>query len=113
MKSGTWKAWERKWGEWLGGVRVPITGRGRGSAPDVQHPLWAIEVKAGAVMSPRLQLGMKQAIAAVRGSQTPLLCISQRLSNGRYEHYVMLRLQDWQDLHGGTPVLDAEPNEKR
>lgn len=114
MKSrGRWKQIEREIAEILGGVRVPVTGRGRGSAPDVEHPLWAIEVKAGRVVSPRLRLGMRQAAAAAVGtSKTPLLVIVQSLrkgegeSNGKAgavpsERYVMMRLSDWVLWMGG------------
>jgi hypothetical protein len=109
MDRATWKAWERFWAHQLGGVRVPVSGRQRGDTPDVAHPLWAIEVKAGRVLSPRLALGMKQAVAAARNGQTPLLCISHTSPGRAAEHYVLLRLRDWQELHGG-PATEEEEN---
>ena len=55
MKTSTWKAVERKVAsflqeKWHGDsasmiARVPVTGRGRGSAPDIMHPWYSIEVK--------------------------------------------------------------------
>ncbi len=112
MKRATWKQHERWWAMALGGRRVPVTGRSRGDTPDVEHPLYAIEVKAGKVLSPRLQLGVKQAVAAANGTgKTPLLCISHHAPGRRdVEHYVLLRLRDWQDLHGG-PVGAEDANE--
>jgi hypothetical protein len=111
MHRATWKNWERFWAHQLGGVRVPITGRQRGATPDVAHPLYSIEVKAGRVLSPRLQLGMRQATAAARGGRIPLLCISQTSSGRPAEHYVMLRLRDWKDLHGGPETSQEEPDD--
>ena len=43
--SARWKEVERAVAAKLGGQRVPITGRQRGDAPDVQHPWLSIEVK--------------------------------------------------------------------
>lgn len=105
MNRERWKAIERWWAEQLGGVRVPVTGRQRGAAPDVAHDRYAIEVKAGRVMSPRLREGMAQAVASAaqypEGSRTPLLCVSHSVGPGRAsEHYVVLRLADWQLLTG-------------
>jgi hypothetical protein len=93
----TWKAIERWWAEKLGGVRVPITGRSRGSAPDVAHDRWAVEIKAGRVMSARMQEGMVQAVAAAREGQIPLVGITQAIGPGHpRQHYVLMRFDDWQ-----------------
>lgn len=108
MNRSTWKQVERWWALQLGGKRVPVNGRQRGSAPDVEHDRYAIEVKAGNVLSSRLGLGMKQAVASAMGTtKTPLLCISHFNGRGNdRDHYVMLRLADWQALFGG--VVEAE-----
>ncbi len=42
----TWKASELAIAKLLGGRRVPINGRARGSAPDVAHDWLSIEVKS-------------------------------------------------------------------
>lgn len=98
MNRATWKARELWWAEQLGGRRVPVTGRSRGSAPDVEHETWAIEVKHGRVMSPRIREGMVQAMAAAAGTdKTPLLCVTHTTGSGhRAEHYIVMRLCDWQ-----------------
>lgn len=102
MNRSTWKAIERQWALWLGGVRVPVNGRQRGSAPDVEHPLYAIEVKAGKVMSERLREGMAQAVASSIGTgKIPLLCVSHSVQGRPTEHYVVQRLSDWQAWNGG------------
>ena len=66
---GTWKASERKIAEILGGKRVPVTGRERGSAPDVEHEVFAIEHKYGKVISSRFQTAIEQAQAAAEGTK--------------------------------------------
>lgn len=42
----SWKASELAIARLLGGERVPVNGRVRGSAPDILHPWLAIEVKS-------------------------------------------------------------------
>lgn len=104
MNRGTWKAIERWWALELGGRRVPVNGRQRGSAPDVEHDRYAIEVKAGKVMSPRLREGMQQAVlSAVNTTKIPLLCVTHSVAGRPSERYVVLRLEDWQALNGDYP----------
>jgi len=105
--SATWKKWERWWAELLGGVRVPVTGRQRGSAPDVDHPEFAIEVKYGRVMSSRLSLAVEQAVAARDYAlehegveKIPLVCITNRTKTKVIDNYVLMRAEDfalWMD----------------
>jgi len=64
----TWKASERRIAAILGGERVPVTGRERGSAPDVEHEVFAIEHKYGKVLSSRFQTAIEQAQAAAKGT---------------------------------------------
>ncbi len=98
MNRSTWKAEERKWAEILGGVRVPVTGRQRGSAPDVEHDHYAIEIKMGKVMSPRMQTAVEQAVAAAEGTdKIPLVGITQTdgTKGKENQRYVLMRLEDW------------------
>lgn len=113
MNRRTWKAHESWWALQLGGRRVPVTGRQRGDAPDVEHDRYAIEVKSGRVMSPRLREGMKQAVAAAamfaNGARIPLLCVTHSSGRGYpQEHYVVLRLEDWQALQGDGPLEEQD-----
>ena len=88
---GSWKRIEREWAERLGGKRVPVTGRGRGDAPDVDHPTLSIEVKAGKTISDRLRNGMDQCRASAKGDQYPILCVTQsRAGNQGNLNWVML-----------------------
>ena len=45
MPDRRWKQTERKVAALLGGQRVPVSGRGRGDAPDIDHTWLAVEVK--------------------------------------------------------------------
>ena len=66
MDRSTWKNWERKVAEWFGGNevnarRIPVTGRQSGDVPDVETIKFAIEVKAGKVVSSRTLKAVEQA----------------------------------------------------
>ena len=58
---GTWKKSERDAAETLGGIRIPVTGRQSGDVPDVETIKFAIEVKAGKVVSTRTLKAVDQA----------------------------------------------------
>jgi len=63
MADKRWKATERRIAALLGGRRVPVSGRGRGNAPDIAHPWLALEVKdrpvrEGVVVPPRAAVVM-------------------------------------------------------
>lgn len=99
--SSAWKDWERYWAGLLGGIRVPVSGRGR--APDIEHPVFAVEIKYGAVMSPRMTQAIAQADEASRHIITtngvrkiPLVCISNRSGKRKLEHFVLMRAEDFQ-----------------
>ena len=104
MKRAAWKASERRMAKALGGERVPVTGRGRGSVPDIEHPLYAIEHKAGKVLSSRLQLALAQAKAAAVGTgKCPIVTIDHHRAGpkGNIEAVMML-LDDWLLWFGGS-----------
>ena len=104
MNRSTWKRHEREWAELLGGKRVPVSGRQRGDQPDVAHPDYSIECKAGAVLSTRVLDGMEQAIAAQKPGQVPIVCISNRKKGGQNTSakYVLMRAEDFVDLISRT-----------
>lgn len=108
MNRRSWKRIESQWAEVLGGERIPVTGRQRGDAPDVEHPIYAIEVKAGRVMSPRLREGWAQAkAAAVTSGKLPLLCVTQSIEGKRdNERFIICDLETWQAITGDGPKAD-------
>lgn len=98
----TWKASERRMAALLGGVRVPVTGRERGSAPDIAHEVYAIEHKYGRVMSPRLVTAVEQAEAAAEqaareGKQLLPLVTIENVRAGRRDNglFVLMRVEDF------------------
>lgn len=95
----TWKATERKVAAILGGERVPVTGRQRGSAPDIAHSVWSIEVKHRKTLPEWIHDAMSQAKASIRGEQTPIVILHE---NGmrHADNYVVMRLADFQALLG-------------
>jgi len=98
MNRGTWKRHERWWADQLGGTRVPVTGRTRGYAPDVEHSTYAVEVKAGKVMSSRMQTAVDQAVASAEGTnKVPIVCITQteNVRGAMNDHYVLFRWEDF------------------
>ena len=112
MKRRTWKAAESRWAKALGGERIPVSGRAQGAESDVRHPVWAIEVKAGKVLSTRLQEALKQAERAAGKSKTPLVCIEHsRPSDPRGNlRVVMMSLADFVAWHGPSESLEETRN---
>jgi hypothetical protein len=55
MPDTPWKAAERRIAAILGGRRVPVSGRSRGDAPDIQHDWLSVECKNRATL-PRWML---------------------------------------------------------
>lgn len=90
----TWKAVERAVAEILGGERVPVTGRARGSAPDIAHESLAIEVKHRKAMPAWLLDAMAQAVASKRApEQLPIVVLHPK--GARYvDSLVIVRLGD-------------------
>ena len=102
MSDKLWKATERRIAKYLGGERVPITGRQRGSAPDIKHEWLSIEVKqrdslpawVHDAMDQAIQSAMKPALQ-IHG-QLPVVILHE--TGKRIEDdYVVMRLQDFRD----------------
>ena len=104
---GAWKAIERWWADLLGGKRVPVTGRQRGDATDIEHTTLSIEVKAGKTISTRLSDGMEQAKASIVGDQIPILCVTQsRKGNVGNLNLVMMEADTFVDIATRAGFLD-------
>jgi hypothetical protein len=78
MSDKTWKKAERRIAELLGGVRVPVTGRQRGDAPDILHERFSIEVKHREALPDWILDAMRQAEASQRGNQIPIAILHQK-----------------------------------
>ncbi|RIK45855.1 MAG: hypothetical protein DCC58_05095 [Chloroflexi bacterium] len=100
MSNAAWKRTERRVAELLGGQRLPVSGRGRGDAPDVEHERLSIEVKRRQSLPAWLHDAMSQAEAAARDGKLPVVVLHQ--SGQRYDEAVcVLRLDDLRRLLGG------------
>jgi hypothetical protein len=80
MDRSTWKNWERKWAEFLGGdavnaKRIPVTGRQSGDVPDVETIKFAAEVKAGRATN-----------------KIPIVCQTHKVNEKKAVHLVTLDL---------------------
>lgn len=103
MSRPDWKRTERTIAGRLGGVRVPVSGRTRGDAPDVAHPRLAVECKHRATLPAWLLEAMAQAEACANPEQIPVAILHE---HGR-RHDVdlcVLRLADLCRL-----IEDREP----
>ncbi len=103
------KGYERDIAKALGGKRYPAD---TGGPLDVLVPgFCGVQVKSGGnVVTEVIRKGIAEAVlgcALDGGSLTPLLAVVDR-RGARNQAYIILRLSDWQDLHGGPhyPGLD-------
>lgn len=95
-----WKRAEREIAALLGGVRVPITGRIRGSAPDIEHPEFSLEIKRRESLPAWLfEDAFEQADMSNDGTKTPIVIVEWARGKGRArERYCVLRLNDLIEL---------------
>ncbi len=90
-----WKTAERRIAEILGGRRVPVTGRARGDAPDVEHETLSIEVNSRKSLPVWLEEAMSQAEESAKQPQLPIAVIHQ--DGARYrDALVVMRLRDFE-----------------
>jgi hypothetical protein len=100
MTEKAWKYAERRIAALLGGARVPVSGRGRGDAPDVHHPDLSIEVKSRKTLPAWLEDALKQAEASARDGQLPVAVLHGR--RRRYRNaLVVLRVSELAKLLEG------------
>lgn len=78
MTDKTWKSAERKIAALLGGERVPITGRSRGSAPDIRHDTLSLEVKHWQKFPEWLKDAMQQAEMSATTGQIPTVVLHEK-----------------------------------
>jgi hypothetical protein len=87
-----WKACERRIATFLGGKRVPVSGRTRGDCPDIEHPTLSIECKSRKRLPAWIQDAMRQAEASAKDGQLAVVVLHQ--DRAAYsESLVVLSLQ--------------------
>lgn len=93
MPDKGWKRTERKVAELLGGERVPVNGRIRGSAPDIEHSSLSLEVKSRKSVPAWLTEALEQATASSRDGKLPVAVLH---ATGRQyaDALCVIRLED-------------------
>jgi hypothetical protein len=111
-----WKQAERRIAAILGGERVPVSGRGRGCAPDIEHPALSVEVKTRAKLPAWIEDAMRQAEAAsevdARHFDLPHRTPITVLHNDRKPYrdaLVLIRLSEFSDL---VQSLERDPERR-
>ena len=98
-----WKQAERRIAAILGGRRIPVSGRGRGDNPDIEHPALSVEVKARASFPAWLESALRQAELSATDGKTPAVVLHQ--DRRKYpDALVVLRLSEFAELvRSATP----------
>jgi hypothetical protein len=78
MTEKFWKYTERRIAALLGGTRVPVSGRQRGDAPDVDHPTLSVEVKSRKTIPRWITTALSQAEASAQEGQVPVAILHAR-----------------------------------
>lgn len=103
-----WKQAERKIAAILGGRRVPVSGRQRGDAPDIEHPTLSIEVKSRKSIPAWVENAIEQAEVASRDGKTPAVVLHQ--DEQKYtDALVVLRLSDFAGLLTNVEIEERQP----
>jgi hypothetical protein len=109
MADKRWKATERRIAALLGGRRVPVSGRGRGDAPDIAHPWLALEIKDRAVLPAWLLDALDQAERSATPAQLPA-AVLHRAGDRHDAALVVLRLSDFVAWFGADIPLSRTNN---
>jgi hypothetical protein len=107
MANTRWKKTERAIAQRLGGERVPVPGRARGSAPDIAHDWLCPEVKHRKSIPLWLLQAVSQAQAAARGDQLPVVVVHQHGAR-HADNLVILKMSDFVDNFGPCPSGERE-----
>ena len=117
MDKSTWKRWERWWADTLGGDKVnakrnPVTGRHSGDTPDVETIKFAVEVKAGKVVSSRTLKAVEQAKkAGISTGKIPIVAQTHKINDKNAVHLVTMDLETF--LQITTPIRKEEMRIKK
>jgi hypothetical protein len=97
MPEKAWKRCERVIAKYIGGTRVPVTGRSRGDAPDIEHNWLSPEIKYTSGSLPKKWFEARaQAEASSKPRQLPVqIWVEKGMSAG--DAFVMMRLSDFRD----------------
>lgn len=103
--SAAWKNVERQAAKALGGKRNQRGADFSQSMPDVEHPLFSVEVKYRKALPRLLRLGLAQAVE-YDPTKPPVLVIKERYQKGAL---VVMKLTDFVDLVGPLKNEEGSP----
>ncbi len=92
-----WKACERRVAKYIGGERVPITGRQRGSEPDISHPWLSVEVKYKEKMPEWIKDAYSQAVASKKGAHSMPVVILCEKGEETGKAWILTELNEFRD----------------
>lgn len=110
--SKTWKNIELKVARYFGGERVPITGRARGSAPDVLHPTLSIEVKHRNALPGWILEAMEQAEMSRKDGQVAVAILHPK-GGSIAESLTVMRCVDIMRILRQVEALEEELQDAR
>ena len=96
MADKIWKAFERRIAKYIGGERVPVSGRARGDKPDIDHSWLSVECKYKQRLPFWLHDAMAQAEASAMPRQLPCVILGER-GKETGESFIVFRLRDARD----------------
>jgi hypothetical protein len=102
-----WKQAERRIATILGGRRIPVSGRGRGGNPDIEHPTLSVEVKARATFPAWLEDALRQAELSATDGKTPAVVLHGD-RKPYWEALVVCRLSEFAELVEASQNLTNE-----
>lgn len=111
-RTATWKHGERQVSRHLTELgmgeseRIPVTGRVRGSAPDIKNPRFSIEQKHRKKLPKLVTDAFDQAIKSIRGDQVPIVILHEH--GAQYlDSLVVVRLRDLPELFPPIPTTEC------
>jgi len=96
MSDKAWKACERRIAKYIGGERVPVSGRARGYAPDIEHDFLSVEVKYRAKIPAWIHDAMNQAEASRTDEKVSCVIVCEKWQSAG-DSYIFFRLEDARD----------------
>lgn len=99
-KKPDWKRTERELAKMLGGKRIPVTGRQRGETPDIDHPLYSIEVKHKKKLPEWLHDAHDQAVQSSNKRKKLPVVVLHETGKAHKNDYVVLQMRDFLEITG-------------
>ena len=109
MADKSWKAFERRLARRVGGRRIPVTGERDGA--DVIAGPFVYQAKLRRGLPSYLRDWLRGIVAAGERSGTTGVVVWKQPNARDDDAVVVLRLEDWQDLHGDVQALTGRTDD--